>query len=75
MQIDNVQLRYPYAGWRQRLYSYFANLGQGINAAALMRSRLGEIAGLEALSDAELYEIGLRRAEIPARVFHDLFPT
>ena len=73
MQIDNVQLRYPHPGWRQRLDSYFTNLGQGMNAGALMRSRMGEVAGLESLSDAELRELGLQRTDIPERVFGDLF--
>lgn len=74
MHTDNVQLRYPHPGWRQRLDRYFADLGQGINAAALIRARMAEVAGLESLSDAELTELGLRRADIPARVFDDLFP-
>ncbi|MDA7427486.1 hypothetical protein PGB28_03375 [Primorskyibacter aestuariivivens] len=71
--MNNVQLRYPHPGWRQRLDAYFANLGQGVNAATLMRARMGEVAGLESLSDAELREIGLRRVDIPARVFDDMF--
>lgn len=75
MHMNNVQLRYPHPGWRQRLDAYFVSLGQGVNAAALMRARMGEVAGLESLSDAELHEIGLRRKDIPARVFDDLFPA
>lgn len=73
MQMNNVQLRYPHPGWRQRLDNYFAELGQGINAGPLIRARLNEVAGLESLSDAELGELGMHRHDIPARVFKDLF--
>ncbi len=75
MQTNTIQLRYPHAGWRQRLDTYFAELGQGMNAGALIRARLGEVAGLESLSDVELELMGLRRSDIPARVFNDLFPV
>lgn len=73
MQMHNVQLRYPHSGWRQRLDNYFAELGLGINPGPLIRARMGEVAGLEALSDEELSIIGLRRRDIPARVFADMF--
>ncbi|WP_323766283.1 DUF1127 domain-containing protein [Marinovum sp.] len=74
MQGTDLHFRFPAPGWRQRLDSYFAGLGQGVNAAALIRARLAEVAGLEALSDAELALLGLDRSDIPARVFQDLFP-
>ncbi len=74
MQGSDLHFRFPEPGWRQRLDCYFAGLGQGVNAAPLIRARLGEVAGLEALSDAELALLGLERSDIPARVFRDLFP-
>ena len=74
MQGTNVHFRFPEPGWRQRLDTYFAGLGQGVNADPLIRARLGEVAGLEALSDAELAALGMERSDIPARVFKDLFP-
>ena len=37
------------------------------------RSRAAEIAALEAKSDAELAELGVKREQIPAYVFRDLF--
>ncbi len=73
MQHANVDIRFPATGWRQRLDTYFATLGQGVNAAPLIRARLGEVAGLEALSDAELALLGMDRSDIPARVYADLF--
>ena len=72
MCIHNVEMRYPAAGWRQRLELYFAGIGQGVNAGTLSRARLGDIAALEGLSDAELSARGLNRSEIPAHVFADL---
>lgn len=74
MQMTNVEFRFPHPGWRQRLDIFFAELGQGVNAHAHIRARLGEVVGLESLSDAELEILGLDRADIPARVFADLFP-
>ncbi|WP_417523538.1 DUF1127 domain-containing protein [Marinovum sp.] len=71
---SNVHFRFPAPGWRQRLDTYFASLGQGMNAQLLIRARLGEVAGLEALSDAELAALGMDRSDIPARVFRDVFP-
>ncbi|MGY3439449.1 MULTISPECIES: hypothetical protein [unclassified Marinovum] len=73
MQLSTVEFRFPHPGWRQRLDTYFAGLGQGVNADAHIRARLGEVAGLETLSDAELALLGMERSDIPARVFHDLF--
>jgi len=74
MQMTNVEFRFPHPGWRHRLDTFFAELGQGVNAHAHIRARLGEVVGLESLSDAELEILGLEREDIPARVFDDLFP-
>ena len=75
MQPTQIEFRFPAPGWRQRLDTYFVELGQGVNAQPLIRDRLGEVAGLETLSDAELALLGLDRMDIPARVFADLFPS
>jgi uncharacterized protein YjiS (DUF1127 family) len=58
---------------RARLDRFFASLGQGFNAYVEARSRRDQIEALEALSDAELAERGLKRNDIPRYVFRDLF--
>ena len=58
---------------RARIDAFFATLGQGVNAYVHTRSRVGEIERLNAMSDAELAEMGLRRDDIPRHVFRDLF--
>ena len=60
-------------GWRAQIDSYFAELGQGVNAHLATRDRLDRILALHALSDAELAVLGIDRAGIPAHVFRDLF--
>ena len=72
MCLQNVQINYPAPGWRARLDWFFAGVGQGLNTAALTRARLGDVAALEGMSDAELAAMGLVRADIPAHVFADL---
>ncbi len=52
---------------------YFVSLGQGVNAAALIRERQDLLRWMNALSDPELDALGLTRDRIPARVFADLF--
>lgn len=73
MQTDQITVRFPHPGWRQRLDLYFADLGQGMNAGLMIRNRLAEVAALETLSDAELALLGMDRSDIPARVFKDVF--
>ncbi|WP_424984706.1 hypothetical protein [Microbulbifer sp. S227A] len=72
MNKDTIQIEYAAAGWRRRLDCFFAEQGQGFNAGLISQGRLHQLMMLEALSDAELGEIGLRRGDIPAFVFADL---
>ncbi|WP_066703962.1 hypothetical protein [Celeribacter ethanolicus] len=58
---------------RARLDLFFATLGQGVNAYAVRRKRLGELARLDALSNEELLAMGITRDRIPHYVFRDLF--
>lgn len=56
-----------------RLDRYFVELGQGVNAARLIRERHDILLWLNTRSDAELARMGLTRDGIPAHVFRDLF--
>lgn len=53
--------------------SYFLSMGMGVNAHRLHRERRDILLWLNAKSDAELAAMGLRRRDIPAHVFADLF--
>lgn len=59
------------------IQGFFARLAQrlsaGFEAHARAMSRRAEIERLEAKSDAELAQMGLKREEIARRVFGDLF--
>lgn len=55
------------------LDAYFLHLGFGVEAETLRRERLDILLWLNAKSDADLAAIGLRRDDIPAWVFRDLF--
>ncbi|MBT9385580.1 hypothetical protein KM176_17040 [Pseudooceanicola sp. CBS1P-1] len=55
------------------LGSFFAAVGAGLAAYMERRSRSEQIAKLQAKSDVELSKMGLKREEIPAYVFRDLF--
>ena len=50
-----------------------AGLRDGFRAWVESRSRMAEIARLNAKSDAELLAMGLKREDIPRHVFRDLF--
>lgn len=56
------------------LDAFFAGRGLGLNPALAARSRLRELARLDALPDAALAAMGLTRARIPVYVFRDLLP-
>ncbi|MCO6383177.1 hypothetical protein [Oceanicola sp. 502str15] len=58
---------------RARLDTFFAGIGMGLNAYMESRSRMHEINRLNALSDAALKSMGLKREDIPRHVFRDLF--
>jgi hypothetical protein len=49
----------------------FASVGQGFNAYLETRARSAEIAHLNAMSDAELAQMGLKRDLIVLHVFRD----
>ena len=57
---------------RSALDLFLATAGQGFNAYIEKRARLSEIAQLDAKSDEELAQMGLRRDDIPRYVFRDL---
>lgn len=61
------------SGFRARLDAFLAGLGRGFNAYVESRSRIHQIHRLNALSDADLEKRGIKRDEIPAYVFRDLF--
>ncbi len=73
MPNDQIHITALSPGWRVRLDWYLASCGQGFNAGMIGRDRLHDVAALEALSDVELSDLGLERADIPALVFADLF--
>lgn len=62
------------AGWRRDLDLFLAERAPGMNGYVLSRNRLASVARLSMLSDAELDELGLARADIPAFVFEDILP-
>ena len=60
-------------GIRERVDAFFASMGQSFNAYLHHRSRYDEIQKMNAKSDAELAEMGVKRDDIPRYVFRDLF--
>jgi len=63
----------PETGLRAGLAGVFRSIGRGMVAYMERRSRADEIARLEAMSDAQLAQLGISRNTIPAYVFRDLF--
>ena len=59
---------------QSRLDDYFAALGQGVNAQMTRQARLTKLAHLDAMTDAQLAELGITREAIPTYVFSDMFP-
>lgn len=57
---------------KSALDRFFASIGQGFNAYLAARSRIDQIERLEAMSDSQLAELGLKREDIPRYVFRDL---
>lgn len=51
-----------------RLDAYLAGLGQGFNPGPARRTAVRELQRLDALSDAELGALGLRRPDVTAHV-------
>lgn len=62
----------PSRSLRDRIDAFMVSFGQGFNAYAERRSRLHIIQALEAKSDVELAEMGLKREDIIRHVFRDL---
>ncbi|MFZ3581471.1 hypothetical protein ACOI1H_04765 [Loktanella sp. DJP18] len=60
------------AAIREKVDAFFASIGQGMNAYMERRSRMGQIQALEAKSDAELAQMGIRRDRIVNHVFRDV---
>ncbi|KAA2313100.1 hypothetical protein DL237_15195 [Pseudooceanicola sediminis] len=60
-------------GFSGKLSNFFSAVSVGLVAYMERRSRSEVIARLQAKSDAELAKLGIKRDEIPAYVFRDLF--
>jgi hypothetical protein len=73
MSIDPLHVQFVTPGLRNRIDLFFAERGQGFNAAAYIRPRLGSILRLDAMSDADLARCGLTREDILPFVFEDCF--
>jgi uncharacterized protein YjiS (DUF1127 family) len=56
-----------------RLVQGFYSLGESLSRAALARARYETMTRLQSKSDAELAQLGLRRADIVRHVFGDLY--
>lgn len=69
----NVTTHVADSGAFAGLNNFFAGLGRGLTAYMERRSRVDQIAALNAKSDAELAKLGITRDGIPAYVFRDLF--
>ncbi len=61
------------AGIRHAFETFKNALGKALISYGNRRSRVDQIQRLEALTDAELAEMGLQREEITRYVFRDLF--
>lgn len=73
MTYQTPQIEFMSPGLRSRIDLFFAEQGQGFNAASLMRQRLSSILMMDALSDSELAAMGLTRNDILPFVFEDCF--
>ena len=60
-------------GLRARFSGFLASLARAFEAHAYAASRRDQIETLQAKSDAELAEIGIKREEIVHYVYRDLF--
>ena len=66
-----VAANQPTTVWAS-IKNFFAMVGEAMTLSAAAEVRLRRIEALNAKSDAELAEMGLRRQDIPAYVFRDL---
>lgn len=74
MTEPDVKVGFGPASWKQDLDLYLADRAAGMNAYLIRRTRLAGIARLNAMSDADLADLGLQRQDIPAFVFEDILP-
>lgn len=70
-QVTNVSI--TKTGLRDRFEGFFASFASGFVAHMERKARTGQIATLNAKSDAELDAMGLKRQDIPHYVFRDMF--
>jgi len=73
MTYQTPQINFISPGLRSRIDLFFAEQGQGFNAASLVRQRLSSILMMDALSDSELAAMDLTRDNILPFVFEDCF--
>lgn len=73
MSIEPLHLQFLCPGLRARIDLFFADKGQGFNAASYVRARLPSILRLDAMSDADLAACELTRDDILPFVFEDCF--
>lgn len=66
-----VAANQPTTVWAS-IKNFFTMVGEAMTLSAAAEVRLRRIEALNAKSDAELAEMGLRRQDIPAYVFRDL---
>ena len=72
MRDEDPEILFHARGLLARIDLFLASRGMGFNPDSERRRRLHEAFALDAMSDAELAAIGLRRRDIPAFVFADL---
>ncbi|WP_306152575.1 hypothetical protein [Roseovarius sp. MMSF_3281] len=60
-------------GFRAHFAGFLTSLARGFEAHAYAASRRDKIEALQAKSDAELAELGIKRDEIVHYVYRDLF--
>ncbi|MFU8882890.1 MAG: hypothetical protein ACNA7Q_11015 [Rhodobacterales bacterium] len=65
----NITIAQGIIGWA----NFTAWFNRAFNAYVARRARTDQIQALEALSDAELAQIGIRRDQIVQYVFRDLY--
>lgn len=65
----NITIAHDTNGWA----NFTAWFSRAFNAYVARRARTDQIQALEALSDAELAQIGIRRDQIVQYVFRDLY--
>ncbi|WP_294620405.1 hypothetical protein [uncultured Roseovarius sp.] len=68
-----TDIRAANRGFRARISAFLASLARAFEAHAYNASRRDQIESLQAKSDAELAEIGVKREDIVHYVYRDLF--